>query len=82
MATKMVIYRADGTPVVRMTPWQRVKLGLAGAAGALLLGAFVVAALVVGFVIALPIVLLALAFLARFAWQLRDSLRRIDRGRP
>ncbi len=78
----MVIYRADGTPVVRMTRWQRVKLGLAGAVGAILLGGFVVASLVVGLVLARPIVLLALAFLARFAWQLRDSLRRIDRGRP
>ncbi len=80
--SRIAVYRADGAEVVRLSPWQRVRLGLLAFGGAVLLAGFAVAAILVGLALAIPLALLAAAFLARLAWRLRAARRRLERGVP
>lgn len=68
---RMVIYRPDGTEVVRLTRLQRLKLGVAAFAGVTALVAFLAAAFLVGMALALPLAALALVFIARALWRVR-----------
>jgi hypothetical protein len=71
----IVVYRADGTEVVRRTRWQRVKLAAVGLLGAAVLLALLAAAIVVGLVVALPLVAVGLLLAARMYWQVRVGRR-------